>query len=345
MAPNPAFAAQLRRRLADLLEPSPTPMRPRHAGLRLRPYLVVDGADAAIAFYAEVFGARVVGDLIRGDDGRVGHSELAIGGGSFFLADAYPEYGIPAPDPAVGVALHLEVADADATVARAAAAGATVLQPVEDRFYGSRSGTVRDPFGHQWQIDAPGTVGTTQEERDQEMADGGYAYETVDLGERAMPTPPTRTEMAAANASAPGRRLLHDRRARPRPGGRLLRRPVRLGGASRAARGSTSRTSRRRAASTASAEEPGVTLFIRVPDVRAAGQGPRARGHRAGRGGPPFRRQRPLPRRPRRARSSSGSPLPATDPGSRMDGSDPSSAAEPVPSFRGCSSAGRAVAF
>ena len=73
-------------------------------GLRLRPYLVVDGADAAIAFYREVFGARVVGDLIRGDDGRIGHSELEIDGGSFFLADAYPEYGIDAPDPAVGVA-------------------------------------------------------------------------------------------------------------------------------------------------------------------------------------------------------------------------------------------------
>ena len=100
--------------------------------------------------------------------------------------------------------LHLEVADADATVARAAAAGATVLQPVEDRFYGSRSGTVRDPFGHQWQIDAPGTVSTTPAERDQEMADGGYRYETVDLGERAPADPPTRTEVAAASADAPG---------------------------------------------------------------------------------------------------------------------------------------------
>ena len=165
VTPNRAFASDLRRRLADLLDPTPpggtmsvteTTVR---TGLQLRPYLVVDGADAAIEFYATVFGARVVGDLIRGDDGRVGHCELDIDGNGLYLADAYPEFGIPAPDPAVGVSLHLEVADADATVERAAAAGAQVLQPVDDRFYGSRSGTVRDPFGHRWQIDAPGAAG------------------------------------------------------------------------------------------------------------------------------------------------------------------------------------------
>jgi uncharacterized glyoxalase superfamily protein PhnB len=206
VAPSPAFAAQLRRRLTDLLDPEPggapmTVTEPR-TGLRLRPYLVAGGlgADAALAFYAEVFGARVVGELIRGDDGRVGHCELDVAGNGFYLADAYPEYGINAPDPAVGVALHLEVDDADATVARAEAAGSTVLQPVEDRFYGSRSGTIRDPFGHQWQIDQPGAVPVDIAA----MADDGYAYETIDLGDRAPTDPPTRTEVAAANATAPG---------------------------------------------------------------------------------------------------------------------------------------------
>ena len=159
-------------------------------GLRLRPYLVVDGADAAIAFYGRVFGARVVGDLIRGDDGRVGHCELDIDGSGLYLADAYPELGIPAPDPAVGVSLHLEVADADATVDRAQNAGAQLLQPVEDRFYGSRSGTVRDPFGHQWQIDTPGAAGGLPADRERGMADDGFRYETVDLGDRVpMPEP------------------------------------------------------------------------------------------------------------------------------------------------------------
>jgi uncharacterized glyoxalase superfamily protein PhnB len=206
VAPNPGFAAQLRGRLTDLLDPDPggasMTVTETRTALTLRPYLIAGGAgaEAAIAFYAEVFGARVVGDLIRGDDGRIGHCELEIDGNGLYVADAYPEYGINAPDPAVGVALHLEVADADATVARAEAAGSTVLQPVEDRFYGSRSGTVRDPFGQQWQIDQPGAV----EVDTAAMANDGYSYETVDLGDRAPADPPTRTEIAAANASAPG---------------------------------------------------------------------------------------------------------------------------------------------
>lgn len=264
--PNPAFAAQLRRRVSDLLG---EPASGAGTGLRLRPYLVVDGADAAIAFYAEVFGARLVGELIRGDDGRVGHSELAIGDGSFFLADAYPEHGIPAPDPAIGVALHLEVADADATVARAAVAGATVLQPVEDRFYGSRSGTVRDPFGHQWQIDAPGTVGTTQEERDQEMAAGGYAYETVDLGARAQADAPTRTEIAAANATAPG--VGYFTIDAPDPARAAAFFGALFGWEARASgQGFHIENVSPPGGIDGAAEEPGVTLFIRVPDVRAA---------------------------------------------------------------------------
>jgi uncharacterized glyoxalase superfamily protein PhnB len=267
VAPSPAFAAQLRGRLADRLGVA-APVA-GGSGLRLRPYLVVDGADAAIAFYGEVFGARVVGDLIRGDDGRVGHSELEIGGNAFFLADAYPELGIPAPDPAVGVALHLEVADADAAVARAAERGATVLQAVEDRFYGSRSGTLRDPFGHQWQVDAPGTVGTSAAERDREMADSGYRYETVDLGDRAPAEPPTRTEVAAATASAPGVGYftidapdparaaaffgaLFGWDARPSGQGFHIENVSPPGGIDGAA------------------TEPGVTLFIRVADVTAA---------------------------------------------------------------------------
>lgn len=210
VAPAPGFAAQLRRRLADLLQPTPpggpvTTTEPiAGPGLHLRPYLVVAGADRAIAYYGEVFGARVVGDLVRGDDGRVGHVELEIAGSGFYLADAYPEYGIDAPDPAVGVSLHLEVADADATVARAAAGGATVLQAVEDRFYGSRSGTIRDPFGHTWQIEAPGTGSASPEQGAAQMAADGFAYEAVDLGERADADGLTRTELAARHASAPG---------------------------------------------------------------------------------------------------------------------------------------------
>jgi uncharacterized glyoxalase superfamily protein PhnB len=274
VAPNPAFAAQLRRRLTDLLDPTPpggtmTITEPAvRTGLLLRPYLVVDGADAAIRYYADVFGARVVGDLIRGDDGRVGHCELDIAGNGLYLADAYPEYGIPAPDPAVGVSLHLEVADADATVERATAGGAQVLQPVEDRFYGSRSGTIRDPFGHQWQIDAPGTSRLSAADAERGMADDGFAYETVDLGDRASADPPTRTDLAAT-ASAPGvgyftidapdparaaafYGALFGWNAQPSGEGFHIENVSPPGGID------------------GSATEPGVSLFIRVTDVTAA---------------------------------------------------------------------------
>lgn len=268
VTPNRAFASDLRRRLADLLDPTPpegtmTVTEPGvRTGLQLRPYLVVDGADAAIKFYATVFGARVIGDLIRGDDGRVGHCELDIDGNGLYLADAYPELGIPAPDPAVGVALHLEVADADATVERAAAAGAQVLQAVEDRFYGSRSGTVRDPFGHQWQIDAPGAAGGSAAERAQGMADDGFHYETVDLGDRA-PMGPSQDAPGlgyftvdvpdGARAAAFYRALLDwDARPGSQPDGFHVENIAPPGGIS------------------GGAAAPGVTIYLRVDNVAAA---------------------------------------------------------------------------
>ena len=208
VAPNPGFAAQLRRRLQDLLDPTPpggamtTTETAVVTGQALRPYLIAGGAgaDAALAWYADILGARVVGDVIRGDDGRVGHCEVEVAGSGMYVADAYPEYGIDAPDPAVGVSLHLDVPDVDDTVARAEASGAIVLQPVDDRFYGARAGTIRDPFGHQWQLQtatgAPMDVSA--------MEADGYHLETVDLGERAPTDPPTRTDVAAAIADAPG---------------------------------------------------------------------------------------------------------------------------------------------
>jgi uncharacterized glyoxalase superfamily protein PhnB len=197
IAPNPAFASALRARLADLLGLDPTPggtmpdaaaataVRPRH----LRPYLTLVGADAALEFYATAFGAVVVGGVFRDSDGRIGHAELDIDGTGFYLADAYPEYGHVAPDPAAGhaVSLHLEVADADATAARAVAAGATLVRPVEDQAYGSRSGTILDPFGHQWILNAPLATEMSAEDVRRDMAELGVEYEVVDLGERADP--------------------------------------------------------------------------------------------------------------------------------------------------------------
>jgi PhnB protein len=116
------------------------------------PYLAVDGAARAIAFYAEAFGAR---ERMRlgGPGGRIGHAEIEIGDSVVMLADPWPGHAFSAPTgDAVSVSIHLYVADVDAVFARAVAAGAKAERPVETMFYGDRGGTVRCPFGHRWHI-------------------------------------------------------------------------------------------------------------------------------------------------------------------------------------------------
>lgn len=116
------------------------------------PYLAVDGAARAIGFYAEAFGARERMRLGR-PDGRIGHAELEIGDSVVMLADPWPEGHFAAPKTEeTSINIHLYVADADAVFARAIAAGAKAVHPMETKFYGDRSGTVRDPFGHVWHL-------------------------------------------------------------------------------------------------------------------------------------------------------------------------------------------------
>jgi PhnB protein len=119
----------------------------------LTPYLVVDDANAALGFYADILGATQTYRLDM-PDGRVGHSTMRIGGSEFHLADEYPELGIVGPggDRRSPVGLSLQVDDPDDTVARAVARGATVEREVADQFYGARAGTFRDPFGHIWTV-------------------------------------------------------------------------------------------------------------------------------------------------------------------------------------------------
>jgi PhnB protein len=116
-------------------------------------YLIVDGAARAIDFYTEAFGA-VETERISGPDGRVGHAELRINGAPVMLADEHPQMGAVGPRAVGGtpVSLMFYVEDVDAVLDRAVAAGATVRRPVEDRFYGDRSGMIEDPFGHVWTI-------------------------------------------------------------------------------------------------------------------------------------------------------------------------------------------------
>ena len=117
------------------------------------PYLICRNAAQAIAFYEKAFGATEKFRLTE-PSGRVGHAELDFGGTTLMLSDEFPEFGVHGPKTVGGTTLtiHLHVDDADATIARAVAAGATLVRPAQDQFYGERSGTVRDPFGHEWGI-------------------------------------------------------------------------------------------------------------------------------------------------------------------------------------------------
>lgn len=116
-------------------------------------YLHVNDAGKAIAFYTDVFDVTEKFRLTE-PGGRIGHVELDFGGSTLMLSDEYPEYGIKGPK-AIGetsVTLHIHVDDADAVIARALAAGAELEREAKDQFYGERSGCIRDPFGHRWNI-------------------------------------------------------------------------------------------------------------------------------------------------------------------------------------------------
>jgi uncharacterized glyoxalase superfamily protein PhnB len=116
-------------------------------------YLRARSADKAAAFYKDVFGAAEKFRLTE-PSGRVGHLELDIAGTVLMLSDEFPEFDIHAPDPAAPATfcIHLHVDDADAMIAKAVAAGARLIRPAQDHFYGERSGTIRDPFGYDWLI-------------------------------------------------------------------------------------------------------------------------------------------------------------------------------------------------
>jgi len=120
---------------------------------RLTPYLIVEGASAAIDFYGSVLGAS---ERMRMPmpNGRIGHAELELGDSLLMLADENPDMNIRGPASIGGtpVSMHVYVEDADAVFARALEAGAKALRPVEDRFYGDRSGQFEDPFGHRWDV-------------------------------------------------------------------------------------------------------------------------------------------------------------------------------------------------
>ena len=130
------------------------PVKPIPDGYHsVTPYLVVHDATAALEFYKSVFGAT---ELMRmeGPEGRIAHAEIKIGNSPIMVSDEWPDMGYRSPQALggspVGIMIYCE--DAGATFAKAVAAGATVKKPLEDQFYGDRSGSVTDPWGHQWTI-------------------------------------------------------------------------------------------------------------------------------------------------------------------------------------------------
>jgi PhnB protein len=123
------------------------------------PYLIVSNGAAALDFYKRAFRAKEVMRL-AGPGGKIGHAEIKIGDSMVMLADEHPDMGFRGPKSYGGtpVSLALYVEDVDSMFPRAIAAGAKELRPLKDQFYGDRSGTLEDPFGHVW------TIGTHKED-------------------------------------------------------------------------------------------------------------------------------------------------------------------------------------
>jgi uncharacterized glyoxalase superfamily protein PhnB len=116
-------------------------------------YLCVRNTTEAIEFYRRAFGATEKFRLTE-PSGRIGHAELDFGGTTLMLCDEFPEYGVRAPQlgAPTSVTIHIHVDNADAVIQQAVDAGAKLEVPPSDAFYGERSGSVRDPFGHRWNI-------------------------------------------------------------------------------------------------------------------------------------------------------------------------------------------------
>lgn len=119
----------------------------------ITPYLIVKGGVEAMAFYSKSFGATEA-LVLHGPDGKIGHAELIIGDSKIMLADENEAAGAKSPQTVGGasISIHLYVEDVDSVVTQAIAAGGTLMHPVTNQFYGDRSGSLIDPFGHHWHI-------------------------------------------------------------------------------------------------------------------------------------------------------------------------------------------------
>lgn len=133
------------------------------------PYLIIKGAADAIEYYKKAFGAT---ELFRMDHGgKIGHAEIKIGDSPIMLADEFPEMGHRSPKALGGspVGIMIYVDDVDTTYKKAIEAGGVEVKPLQDQFYGDRSGTLTDPFGHVWTV-ATHKEDVSSEEMDRRLA-------------------------------------------------------------------------------------------------------------------------------------------------------------------------------
>jgi PhnB protein len=157
------------------------PPRPAAAGGdgdSLVPYLAVEDAAAAIAWYKEAFGAKEATRRL-GPGGRVVHAEMRIGAARFYLSDVFPGSDIEHPTSLGGTTatLHLHAPDVDRLWARAVSAGGKVTLPLANQFWGERYGKLRDPFGHSWALSRP--VDMTESEKARLEAEAMKAFEAA----------------------------------------------------------------------------------------------------------------------------------------------------------------------
>ena len=130
---------------------SPAPQPETNPVRSMSLYICVANASEAIDFYREAFGAKELWRLNEAG-GKIGHAEIQIGNTSLMLSDEYPDYNTLSPETIGGssVKIHLDVEDVDAFAEHAIKAGATLIRPIADQFYGDRSGQLADPFGYTW---------------------------------------------------------------------------------------------------------------------------------------------------------------------------------------------------
>ena len=189
--PDPDFAASLRARIERALAlprgvavTSTTVTQPPTTALGAAiPYLAVPVGSGrrALDWYVEVLDARLAGEPIMMDDGRVGHAELAVSGGTLYLSEEFPEIGVVAPSPAgTPVSLSLQVPDVADTMRRAISRGGQMPRAMYDD-YGSRNVTIVDPFGHRWLLHTP----LSELPETQRPGDVGYAWMSVPDPDRA----------------------------------------------------------------------------------------------------------------------------------------------------------------